>query len=173
MYLYVQHTRQNTKAWVIFVYFQNKLYMSRIMYEWFVLRSNWKWIVWKFAGLAISWEIVQFFLQYNLKFLSGKIDFSNNSLVCIWTAPIWGCIKQWFTLKYVYLWISGALCHSELKPKMIKIKLTFSAVMRTTLVNSWTTRSMHFMLGSFNREICFLTMASKAMSGVKRPTLIP
>ena len=32
---------------------------------------------------------------------------------------------------------------------------------------------MHFMLGSFILLICFFTIASKAMSGVKRPTLIP
>ena len=32
---------------------------------------------------------------------------------------------------------------------------------------------MHFMLGSLSLDICFFTIASKAMSGVKRPTLIP
>lgn len=45
--------------------------------------------------------------------------------------------------------------------------------MRTTLHNSVTTKSTHFKQGSLSREICFLTMASNAMSGVKRPTLIP
>ena len=50
---------------------------------------------------------------------------------------------------------------------------TFSEHILTTLVSSCTTRSMHFMLGSFILLICFFTIASKAMSGVKRPTLIP
>jgi hypothetical protein len=50
---------------------------------------------------------------------------------------------------------------------------TLSAQKRTTLHNSVTTKSTHFKHGSLSREICFLTMASKAMSGVKRPTLIP
>ena len=52
-------------------------------------------------------------------------------------------------------------------------RFTFSAVYLTTLVNSWTTRSIHLRLGSFSLEICFFTMASKAMSGVNKPTLIP
>ena len=50
---------------------------------------------------------------------------------------------------------------------------TFSEVILTTFVSSWTTRSIHLMLGSFSLAICFFTMASKAMSGVKRPTRIP
>jgi len=50
---------------------------------------------------------------------------------------------------------------------------TFSATNLTTLVSSWTTRSTHLMLGSFSLEICFLTMASKAMSGVNKPTRMP
>ena len=51
--------------------------------------------------------------------------------------------------------------------------VTFSATYRTTLESSWTTRSIHLRLGSFSREICFFTIASKAMSGVNRPTLMP
>ena len=50
---------------------------------------------------------------------------------------------------------------------------TFSATILTTLLSSATTRSMHLRLGSLRRVICFFTMASNAMSGVKRPTLMP
>ena len=32
---------------------------------------------------------------------------------------------------------------------------------------------MHLMLGSLSLVICFFTIASNAISGVKRPTLIP
>jgi len=53
------------------------------------------------------------------------------------------------------------------------VKGTFSEQNLTTFVSSWTTKSMHFKLGSRIRAICFLTMASKAMSGVNRPTLTP
>lgn len=49
-------------------------------------------------------------------------------------------------------------------------ELTFSVQMRTTLESSVTTRSTHLRLGSFSRPICFFTIASNAMSGVKRPT---
>lgn len=42
-----------------------------------------------------------------------------------------------------------------------------------TFASSLTTRSTHFRDGSFRRAICFLAMASKAMSGVNRPTRIP
>lgn len=51
--------------------------------------------------------------------------------------------------------------------------LTLSVQMRTTLLNSCTTKSTHFRLGSLSLFICFLTIASKAMSGVNNPTLIP
>jgi hypothetical protein len=50
------------------------------------------------------------------------------------------------------------------------IKLTLSVQNRTTLDNSCTTRSTHLMQGSFSRPICFLTIASNAISGVNRPT---
>lgn len=52
-------------------------------------------------------------------------------------------------------------------------KLAFSVQTRTTLDNSMTTKSTHFKHGSFRREICFLTIASKAISGVNKPTRIP
>lgn len=55
---------------------------------------------------------------------------------------------------------------------IIKI-LTLSVQIRTTLDNSITTRSTHFRHGSFKRDICFLTIASKAISGVNNPTRIP
>ena len=46
------------------------------------------------------------------------------------------------------------------------------SVMRwTTLVSSVTTMSTHFKHGSFNLAICPLTIASKAISGVKSPVL--
>lgn len=51
--------------------------------------------------------------------------------------------------------------------------LTLSVQMRTTLLSSTTTRSTHLRLGSLSLFICFLTIASKAMSGVNNPTLIP
>lgn len=50
---------------------------------------------------------------------------------------------------------------------------TLSVHNRTTADNSCTTRSTHFNTGSFNWAICFLTIASKAISGVNRPTRIP
>lgn len=40
-----------------------------------------------------------------------------------------------------------------------------------TVASSETTRSTHFKLGSLSFTICFFTMASKAMSGVKSPVL--
>lgn len=45
--------------------------------------------------------------------------------------------------------------------------------MRTTLLSSCTTKSTHLRLGSLSLFICFLTIASKAISGVNNPTLIP
>lgn len=56
---------------------------------------------------------------------------------------------------------------------MVEIILTLSVHIRTTFDNSKTTRSIHFRQGSFNLFICFFTIASNAISGVKRPTLIP
>lgn len=56
---------------------------------------------------------------------------------------------------------------------MAEIILTLSVHIRTTFDNSKTTRSIHFRQGSFNLFICFFTIASNAISGVKRPTLIP
>lgn len=50
---------------------------------------------------------------------------------------------------------------------------TLSVQILTTLDNSLTTRSVHFKDGSFNLEICFFTIASKAISGVNKPTRIP
>lgn len=50
---------------------------------------------------------------------------------------------------------------------------TLSVQILTTLDNSLTTRSVHFNDGSFNLAICFLTIASNAISGVNKPTLIP
>jgi hypothetical protein len=48
---------------------------------------------------------------------------------------------------------------------------TFSAHARTTFDNSLMTRSTHLIEGSLRRSICFLTINSNALSGVKRPTL--
>lgn len=41
----------------------------------------------------------------------------------------------------------------------------------TSAVSSDTTRSTHFRLGSLSLRICFLTIASKARSGVNSPVL--
>ena len=49
--------------------------------------------------------------------------------------------------------------------------LTRSEQVCTTLVNSSTTMSTHFTAGVFSRSICFLTIASNAMSGVNSPVL--
>lgn len=49
--------------------------------------------------------------------------------------------------------------------------VTFSAHFLMTVASSETTRSTHFKLGSLSFTICFFTMASKAMSGVKSPVL--
>lgn len=49
----------------------------------------------------------------------------------------------------------------------------FSAHILTTLESSITTRSMHFKTGSLSPPIWRLVMASKAMSGVNKPTRIP
>ena len=57
--------------------------------------------------------------------------------------------------------------------KSLIILLTLSVQMRTTLLSSCTTKSTHFRLGSLSLLICFLTIASKAISGVNKPTLIP
>lgn len=61
----------------------------------------------------------------------------------------------------------------DLGPVNRTIKLTLSVQTRTTDDNSSTTKSIHFKIGSFNCAICFLTIASKAMSGVNNPTRIP
>ena len=52
-----------------------------------------------------------------------------------------------------------------------KPSVTFSAHFLMTVASSETTRSTHFKLGSLSFTICFFTMASKAMSGVKSPVL--
>lgn len=52
-----------------------------------------------------------------------------------------------------------------------KPAVTFSAHFLMTVASSETTRSTHFKLGSLSFTICFFTMASKAMSGVKSPVL--
>lgn len=49
--------------------------------------------------------------------------------------------------------------------------VTLTAHFMTSAVSSDTTRSTHLRLGSFSLRICFLTMASKARSGVKSPVL--
>ena len=49
--------------------------------------------------------------------------------------------------------------------------VTFTAHFMTSAVSSETTRSTHLRLGSFSLRICFLTIASKAKSGVKSPVL--
>lgn len=41
----------------------------------------------------------------------------------------------------------------------------------TVFMSSWVTMSTNLMHGTFNLDICFLTMVSKAMSGVNRPLL--
>lgn len=41
----------------------------------------------------------------------------------------------------------------------------------TVVISSWETMSTNLIHGPFSLEICFLTMVSKAMSGVKRPLL--
>lgn len=41
----------------------------------------------------------------------------------------------------------------------------------TVVTNSWLTMSTNFMHGPSSLDICFFTMAWKAMSGVKRPVL--
>lgn len=48
--------------------------------------------------------------------------------------------------------------------------ITLSVQIRTTFESSVTTKSTHFKEGSLRREICFLTIASNAMSGVNNPT---
>lgn len=42
---------------------------------------------------------------------------------------------------------------------------------RTVLISSWMTMSTHLTQGPFSFMICFFTMASNAMSGVKSPVL--
>lgn len=48
---------------------------------------------------------------------------------------------------------------------------TLTALFMTSAVSSHTTMSTHFRLGSFSLRICFLTIASKARSGVNSPVL--
>lgn len=49
--------------------------------------------------------------------------------------------------------------------------LTLSEHLWTTLVSSEMTISTHFNDGVFSFSICFLTTASKAISGVNKPVL--
>ena len=48
---------------------------------------------------------------------------------------------------------------------------TFSVAFLTTLESSLTTKSVQRIDGAFNLSICFLTIVSNAISGVKRPVL--
>ena len=50
-------------------------------------------------------------------------------------------------------------------------KHTLSVHFLITLVTSFITKSIHLVAGVLSLSICFLTIASNAMSGVKRPTL--
>lgn len=49
--------------------------------------------------------------------------------------------------------------------------VTLTAHFTASAVSSDTTMSTHFRLGARSLRICFLTIASKARSGVKRPVL--
>lgn len=49
--------------------------------------------------------------------------------------------------------------------------ITLTAHFMMSAVSSDTTRSTHLRLGSLSLRICFLTIASKARSGVKSPVL--
>lgn len=49
--------------------------------------------------------------------------------------------------------------------------VTLTAHFMTSAVSSDTTRSTHLRLGSLSLRICFLTIASKARSGVNSPVL--
>lgn len=49
--------------------------------------------------------------------------------------------------------------------------VTLTAHFMMSAVSSETTRSTHLRLGSLSLRICFLTIASKARSGVKSPVL--
>lgn len=55
--------------------------------------------------------------------------------------------------------------------KVKQFKLTFLVHFLTVLINSCITRSTLFKEGPFSFTICFLTIASNAMSGVNNPVL--
>lgn len=53
----------------------------------------------------------------------------------------------------------------------IYVQATFLVHFLTVLINSCITRSTLFKQGPFSLTICFLTMASNAISGVNKPVL--
>lgn len=88
-----------------------------------------------------------------LVYIQATCGILDSATKLIWTYKLRNSCK-------VYLLENVFLCHC-----------TFSATPRTTFVNSVTTISTHLSEGSFSRSICFLTIVSNAMSGVKRPVL--
>lgn len=53
----------------------------------------------------------------------------------------------------------------------IYLQVTFLVHFLTVLINSCITRSTLFKQGPFSLTICFLTIASNAISGVNKPVL--
>lgn len=56
-------------------------------------------------------------------------------------------------------------------PPVKSTRTTLVEHWRTVLISSWMTMSTHLTQGPFSFMICFFTMASNAMSGVKSPVL--
>lgn len=85
------------------------------------------------------------------------------------------CLWEFSSSTHPYLTFLLPISPITLKlPNNLNTKLfTLFEHWRTVLISSWMTMSTHLTQGSFSFMICFFTIASNAMSGVKSPVLKP
>lgn len=85
------------------------------------------------------------------------------------------CLWEFSSSTFPYLTFLLPISPITLKPpnNLNAIWFTLLEHWRTVLISSWMTMSTHLTQGSFSFMICFFTIASNAMSGVKSPVLKP
>lgn len=87
-----------------------------------------------------------------------------------WQRVVWGLFDWGFmTVTHIYK-EKESPAFNAIFPAGVSL-VTLTAHFMTSAVSSDTTRSTHLRLGSLSLRICFLTIASKARSGVKSPVL--
>lgn len=93
-----------------------------------------------------------------------------------WNYCIWNNMWE-MGVALIWLWLGlhwEQLGRNEFNfPPVLSVypRVTLTAHFTASAVSSDTTMSTHFRLGARSLRICFLTIASKARSGVKRPVL--